>query len=148
MSPGRVSQGAYPMSAFIDTSGFYALLDRADAHHASAARIFAELSVARTRLIFTNFVRAEAHALTLNRLGHAAATTLLTRLRTTPVTTLVRVTEADEETALKLIAQYRDKEFSLTDATSFEVMERLGLRHALSFDSDFRQYGWTMLTVV
>ena len=63
------------------------------------------------------------------------------------MTTLVRVTEADEEAALDLIARYRDKDFSLTDATSFVVMERLSLQHVLSFDSDFRQYGWTLLTV-
>ena len=59
---------------------------------------------------------------------------------------LVRVTEADEAAALALIARYRDKDFSLTDATSFVVMDRLGLRHALSFDSDFRQYGLILLT--
>lgn len=61
------------------------------------------------------------------------------------MTTLVRVTEEDEEAALNLIARYHDKDFSLTDATSFVVMERLGLRHALSFDDDFRQYGWILL---
>jgi predicted nucleic acid-binding protein len=27
------------------------------------------------------------------------------------------------------------------------VMERLGITHAFSFDDDFRQYGWTILTV-
>lgn len=58
---------------------------------------------------------------------------------------LVRVTEEDEQAALDLIARYRDKSFSLTDATSFVVMERLGITHAFSFDDDFRQYGWTVL---
>ncbi|HZO28840.1 MAG TPA: PIN domain-containing protein [Chloroflexota bacterium] len=146
MSPRRISSSAYPEAAFIDTSGFYALLDGGDARHSSAISIFADLSIAGTRLVFTNFVRAEAHALTLNRLGHAAANRLLSRLRTTSVTTLVRVTEADEDAALNLIARYRDKDFSLTDATSFVVMERLGIDHALSFDDDFRQYGWILLT--
>jgi predicted nucleic acid-binding protein len=97
MRPRRFPSSALPESAFIDTSGFYALLDGADAHHATAVRLFANLSTAGTRLVFTNFIR---------------------------------------------------KVFSMTDATSFVVMERLGIRHALSFDRDFRQYGWTLLADV
>ncbi|MFN8637665.1 MAG: PIN domain-containing protein [Chloroflexota bacterium] len=147
MSPRRARTRIYPETVFIDTSGFYAVLDDGDSHHADAVQIFSELSAAGTRLVFTNFVRAEAHALTLNRLGHATANRLLARLQTTAVTTLVRVTEEDESAALQLIARYHDKDFSVTDATSFVVMERLGLHHALSFDDDFRQYGWTLLTV-
>jgi predicted nucleic acid-binding protein len=37
--------------------------------------------------------------------------------------------------------QYDDKAFSLTDATSFGVMERLGTSQAFTFDRNFLQYG-------
>jgi predicted nucleic acid-binding protein len=40
-------------------------------------------------------------------------------------TTLVWVTPADVERAKTIIYQYDDKDFSLTDATSFAVMERI-----------------------
>ena len=30
-------------------------------------------------------------------------------------------------------------------ATSFSVMERLGIQHAFTFDRNFAQYGWTVL---
>jgi uncharacterized protein len=142
------TQSPYPKAAFVDTSGFYALLDRTDANHLAAVALFRGLSAAGTRLILTNFIRAEAHALILNRLGHAVADRFLTDLRGAPRSRLVRITEADEIGALDLIARYRDKDFSLTDATSFVVMERLRIRHAFSFDSDFRQYGWTILSSV
>jgi predicted nucleic acid-binding protein len=33
----------------------------------------------------------------------------------------------------------------LTDATSFAVMERLGIEAAFAFDRDFRQYGLPVL---
>ena len=47
--------------------------------------------------------------------------------------------------ALEIIERYQDKEFSLTDATSFAVMERLGIEAAFAFDADFRQFGLTVL---
>ncbi len=60
-------------------------------------------------------------------------------------TSVVRVEEGDEERAFVIITRYQDKDFSMTDATSFAVMERLNLHWAFSFDSDFRQYGWNIL---
>jgi predicted nucleic acid-binding protein len=65
----------------------------------------------------------------------------LTELRERTPITIVRVTEADEERALALIGRYRDKDFTITDATSFVVMERLSIATAFTFDDDFRQYG-------
>lgn len=148
MRRGRESRARYPMSAFLDSSGLYALLDRTDAHHAEAVRLFRQLSSASTHLYLTNFIRAEAHALILNRLGHAVADRFLAELRGMPPDHLIRITEADEEAALTLVSRYQDKDFSLTDATSFVVMERLGIRHAFTFDSDYRQFGWAILTAL
>jgi predicted nucleic acid-binding protein len=39
-----------------------------------------------------------------------------------------------------------DKDFTLTDATSFAVMERLGITYAFTFDHPFTQYGFIALT--
>jgi uncharacterized protein len=61
-------------------------------------------------------------------------------------TTLVWVTPADVQRAKAIIYQYEDKDFSLTDATSFAVMERLDIPLAFTFDRHFAQYGFTMLT--
>ena len=38
-----------------------------------------------------------------------------------------------------------DKTYSYTDATSFAVMERLGLKTAFAFDPHFRQHGFQVL---
>ena len=41
-----------------------------------------------------------------------------------------------------IIARYEDKTRSYTDATSFAVMERLGLKVAFAFDPHLRQHGF------
>lgn len=53
----------------------------------------------------------------------------------------VAVGPEDEERALQILRQYRGKDFSFTNATSFAVMERLGIAQAVSFDRHFQQYG-------
>jgi len=60
-------------------------------------------------------------------------------------TDVVRVEAADEERALEIIRRHEDKDFSLTDATSFAVMSRLGIREAFAFDRHFAQYGFVLL---
>lgn len=133
-------------SVFVDSSAYHALADREDESHRFALMILERLEQQspRPRVVTTNFVRAEAHALLLNRLGRPAAMRFLSELASGG-TSLIRVTAADELRALEIIERYQDKAFSLTDATSFAVMERLGIEAAFSFDRDFRQYGLTVL---
>jgi predicted nucleic acid-binding protein len=131
----------YPRSVFVDTSAFYALADTTEGNHPAALPIARGLAESRTRLVLSNFIRAEAHALILNRLGRHAADRFLSELGSAAHNTLVRVSEADEQAALALIARYQDRRFSITDATSFILMERLHITHAFTFDRNFVQYG-------
>ncbi len=43
--------------------------------------------------------------------------------------------------AKAIIYRYTDKDFSLTDAISFALMERLRIPTAFTFDRDFERYG-------
>ena len=58
---------------------------------------------------------------------------------------LIRIDEEDEAAARSIIERYSDKDFSLVDATSFVIMDALGIRTAFAFDINFRQYGFTTL---
>ncbi len=51
-------------------------------------------------------------------------------------------TVEDEAAARAIIYRYEDKEFSLTDALSFAVMDRLHMSTAFTFDRDFERYGF------
>jgi uncharacterized protein len=144
---GRGLASLAPASAFVDSSAFFALAHAPDDNHRLATELLAGLVRGRTRLITTNFVIAEAHALLVNRTRRQdLGAQFLERLYGSPSMERVRVADADEQQAVALVIRYRDKLFSLTDATSFVVMERPGIRHAFTFDADFAQYGVTVLT--
>jgi hypothetical protein len=49
------------------------------------------------------------------------------------------------EAGLKLYSQREDKDWTLTDCISFVVMERMGIREALTGDHHFEQAGFTVL---
>jgi uncharacterized protein len=134
-----------PPKLFVDTSAWYATLDTSEADHPQAALLANRIANASTQLIITNLVRAEAHALMLNRLGHYIADHFLKGLAQNPTLTIVHVTEQEELQALALLDRYQDKDFSLTDAASFLVMRQLHITHAFTFDRNFAQYGFTML---
>ncbi len=122
----------------VDTSAVFALLDRSDNCHGTAKDTLDSLRRRRVEPFLTNFVVAESHALALSRLGVEIAR----RWLLSNVWSIERVREEDESRARSIIAGYTDKTFSYTDATSFAVMERLGVRTVFAFDPHFRQFGF------
>lgn len=130
---------------FVDTSAYYAAVDRRDIDHEAAATVLRQLMESRDQLVTTNAVLFELHGLLVNRLNRQAAWETLVALRASQ--TIERVSEQDEARVEEIIHQYDDKEFSMTDALSFAVMERLGLRVVFSLDRHFAQYGWTLLPI-
>ncbi len=133
-----------PRRVFLDSSGYLALVNPHDAFHSDAQAAWTRLTEERWYTFTTNFVIAETHALFLSRLGRGHATAFL-RQFAQPDTVVLRVSHRDEGRAPQIIFQYDDKDFTLTDATSFAVMERLRLGAAFSFDRDFAQYGFRVI---
>jgi predicted nucleic acid-binding protein len=129
----------------LDTSAYFALADSGEQRHHDADTIRNRLATERWRLFTTNFIVAETHALLLTRLGYHYAMRFLDQLDQSP-TTIVRVAARDQVRAREILRQYDDKNFSLTDATSFSVMERLRITYVFTFDRNFMQYGLTVLT--
>ena len=130
---------------FVDSSVYLALLDTDDEHHLSAIQIVQQLAQERYRQFTTNVLLIESHALILSVLGRARAARFLRHMEESN-TVVIRVRAADEERAKQILFQYDDKDFSFADAISFAVMERLDIRLAFTFDRDFAQYGFTVLT--
>jgi len=126
----------------VDTSAMAALANRHDDNHQPAREIWRRMQREKCRPFTTNVLVIETHTLLLIRSHHTVARSWLTAQ---PFPEKL-VTEQEYADARQLITDYNDKEFSLADATSFVVMERLRTRWAFTFDEHFVQYGFSSLT--
>jgi predicted nucleic acid-binding protein len=55
--------------------------------------------------------------------------------------TLLTVELTDFHGACRLFAEFEDKTWSLTDCTSYVLMQKHSIRKAFAFDEHFRQFG-------
>ena len=130
---------------FMDTAGFLALWDAADAHHARAVRLQAELAHKRRRFLTTDYILDETATLLLVRHSHAAAVDFLQTAFASEFLQLQWVDSDRFHIASKLFAQHDDKEWSFTDCVSFVVMHELSIQDCFTTDHHFRQAGFIPL---
>jgi len=126
-------------TGFSDTAFFYALADIRDKWHQACVEVFHFLRQGGWQLVTTLLVISETHALILQRVGRDKAFEFLRWVWN--AVEIVPVEPEDLNRALEILERYSDKDFSLTDAISFAVMERLGISVALSVDRHFVEYG-------
>ena len=110
-------------------------------HPARADQLFTRAAREAWRLVATNAVIFETHALLLARARPPEVALKFLDSVEAGVCDVVRLLKTDEEQAIALIRSHRDKTYSLCDASSFAVMERLGISEAIAFDQDFQSYG-------
>ena len=129
---------------FVDSAAYYAYADTDDTNHAAALFAARKLATSQADLFTTNFVVVETYTLLLNRIGRDIAREVLDRIDA-GTTRVVRATEADERRAREILRQYSDKDYSMIDAISFAVMERLHLRLVWTYDAHFTQFGFVQI---
>lgn len=127
---------------FIDSSGFFAHVAATDPFHGQAVALFQQARAERWRLVTTNAVVFETYALLLyrTRTGRTPALAFIDSIES-GFCVIERLSVQDEARARALVRAHEDKTYSLCDASSFVVMERLGIRDAIAFDRHFREYG-------
>ena len=128
---------------FVDTGGWFAALARRDQDHAAASDFLRQW---KGGLVTTDYVLDETLTLIQARIDHATAVAFLDSIERSSTLELVFVAPEDYYKALELFRNRDDKQWSFTDYTSFTVMARLDLSHALAFDDHFHQAGFTLVT--
>jgi hypothetical protein len=127
---------------FVDSSGWYALIDRRDAWHTMAVRQVEEQVEDGGRLVTTDYVVDESCTLAQARIGHVAALRLLDLLRQTEGVDWEWITPDRFARAETLFRKHRDQGYSFTDCTSFTIMRDLRLERAITSDAHFRSAGF------
>lgn len=127
---------------FVDTAGWYALVDANDQHHDRAKEWFDQSD---GFLITTDYVFDEIVTLIRQKLGHDRAVTFGQKLHESSRTRLRNVQQQDRDSAWELFQTYDDEQFSFTDCTSFAVMEQEGTERVFTFDHDFAIAGYHTL---
>lgn len=125
---------------FVDTSAHFAIANEKDIDHKGANAFLEKLAKEEYTLLITNFILSETYTLMLRKIGREKAIEYIENLKKSSM--IIRVSAEDEKKAWEIIRQYKDKDFSYVDATSFVVMERLGVKKAFTFDNHFKQYGF------
>lgn len=129
---------------FVDSSGWIALYNGRDAHHARAEAAFAGLRNTAVSLVTSDYIIDEAITHIRAWGSHADAITFGAAVRGHPLIDWVDIAEPAWSAAWDIFVRYDDKRFSFTDCTSFAIMRARTIREAFTFDADFEQMGFRM----
>ncbi|MBX7255638.1 MAG: PIN domain-containing protein [Candidatus Hydrogenedentes bacterium] len=129
-------------AVFADTSFYVALANPRDSLH-SAALEFSQGF--RGRTVTSEFVLVEVGNFFSSTETRQLFVDLFSQLRSDSYTQIVECSTKLLSDAVELFAIRNDKRWSLTDCTSFAVMNTLHLKSALTADHHFAQAGFEVL---
>jgi predicted nucleic acid-binding protein len=132
-----------PNNIFIDTSAFYALMDRADQYHEDADHLWNSLIDKDAALYTSNYITVETVALTQHRLGVEAA-----KLWYRDILSVVEVLWIDQQRhdmAFELWRGLGRRNLSLVDCASFVTMRHFNVETVFGFDKHFAEQGFEIL---
>lgn len=133
-----------PHEVFVDTSAWYPALVRNHADHGALAAALRERVAQGQRVVTTNLVVAETHALLLHRVGRDPALNFVRTVHEPPILVVESTRDIEERAVALYLDRYRDQSFSLTDAVSFAVMKERRITDALTLDRHFVAAGFRM----
>jgi uncharacterized protein len=129
-------------SVFADTSFYVALVNRRDNRHADAVSFLRGFGgeIVTTECVLIEFGNFHSKQAIRHRFVRSIET-----IRNDALTRVVRNGIDWFERGLDLFTQRPDKDWSLTDCISFEVMREERLTDALTADRHFEQAGFNVL---
>ena len=130
---------------FIDTAFVIALASPRDAHHKVAVNLSKRASAEHIDLVTSDAILLEIGAAFSRLAFRPSGTEIIAALRSDPNVEIVPLKNALLADAVALFTARTDKEWSLTDCVSFEVMRLRGITDALSTDNHFEQAGFAAL---
>ena len=129
---------------FVDTSGFFSILNPHDRDHTAAIRWMLDFG-ARTPIVTTDYILDETITLLQSRRQPHLIEPWLTNILTSENCQVLWMTPERFEEVRRFFAKHADKDWSFTDCFSFCVMRERQISQALASDQHFRQAGFATL---
>ena len=136
------------ISAFLDTSGLFAILAKPDPAHLPAIEWLARARAAKASAVTTDYILDETATLLKSRGRPDLIPTLFNFISSSSALRVEWIGRDRFETARQFLLRHNDHEYSFTDCTSFVVMRELQVTHALTTDKHFREAGFSPLLPV
>jgi len=131
-----------PAELFVDTSGWYPLAVESSPEHRKIADALRRRVRAGARVVTSNLVVAETHALLLRRVGSQVALAFVREVGHPPNLVIPSTPALEAAAVADWLERFDDQPFSLTDAVSFAIMAERRIPEALALDHHFRVAGF------
>lgn len=132
--------------AFADTVYWQALLDVRDNLHSAAEALAVKLIFDRVRIVTSEMVLTELlNALGKSAQGRRLGVSLVESLKADQNVEIASAAECPFDAAFEFYKARPDKQWGLTDCSSFLLMQQRGIADALTHDNHFRQAGFNLL---
>ncbi|MBI5186819.1 MAG: type II toxin-antitoxin system VapC family toxin [Nitrospinae bacterium] len=132
-------------AVFVDTAAWLALINKSDTLHKTAKKIRNSLLNQNAKFIITDYIIVEI-ANSLNRIpARESAIHLINSIMASRNIEVVVVDKEVFREAWELYSSRTDKEWSMTDCTTFVIMNRRQITEAFTSDRHFEQAGFTIL---
>ena len=132
-------------TVFVDSFAWIAVINKSDNYHRISLKTLEEFLNKHVNLIATNYAIVE----TINALSKVefrkAVVEFINKLERSPSVEIVKITDEIYNNAWALYQQRMDKNWGITDCTSFEVMRMFNIRKAFTNDKHFEQAGYSVV---
>jgi predicted nucleic acid-binding protein len=129
---------------FVDTSAFYALMDRSDTNYLHAAGLWRHLLEKDLYLYTSNYVIVETLALLQSRLGFEAANFFYQDVL--GLTEVLWIEDSLHNIAYSLWLSLGRRKVSFVDCISFMIMRHHKVETAFAFDRHFKEQGFEIMS--
>jgi len=132
---------------FVDTSGWANLIDVSQPFHSLTVQIYQSVRSQKSKIITTSYIITELIALLSSplRIPRPKAIAFIQSLKTSPYVEIIHISQEIDSKAWKLLTMRPDKEWSLVDCSSFNVMQERKITQSLTSDHHFEQAGFIRL---
>jgi predicted nucleic acid-binding protein len=133
---------------FLDTSFLFAYYNADDEDHDEAVSLSICLSQNNIVCVISDYIIDELLTLLSSRVGKSKAIKLCNDLIDDIKDGFFILIYIDYDIfneALRTFIQFKDKEWSFTDCTSYTIIKKDGIDKAIYFDEHFRQFGIEIL---